>query len=63
MREPHLRDLEAGDTWTPFSALTTRELRAIAAGDLEPHPRCEDPDNDVDVARRYAAVLLRERSG
>lgn len=62
MREPRLYDHD-GANGRPFSSLTRQELEIIIAGHIEPRPIGDDADGDLDFAQRYAAILLKERSG
>lgn len=61
MREPHLNDCDGEDA-KPFSQLTVSDLEEIVAGHIEPIATEDDPDSDMDFAKRYAAILLKERT-
>ena len=61
MREPRLYSSDGSGPGVPFSQLPARDLRTIAAGLFEACPTPGDPDGDADFARRYAALLLKER--
>jgi hypothetical protein len=61
MREPRLYNDEFMAS-SPFSSLSVPDLEMIAAGLVVPIATPDDPDSDLDFAKRYAAILLRERS-
>lgn len=61
MREPHLHDDDGSDA-KPFSQLPLEDLKEIAAGCIVPIATADDPDSDIDFAKHYATILLKERS-
>lgn len=59
MKEPTYRDMDTAKE-VPFSSASSSELRDIVNGRAPPL-NAEEVGGEIDIARRYAAILLAER--